>query len=573
MTFKQILIFLSLFLYLNSYAQDIAVSISTEKNQTQIIDVQSYDLNLQVIPESKLLRGTAKLNIFAKERLESISLDFHNSFKISSVKINDTIVSFQLIGDHEFKIIPNRRIHSSEFFDVEVKYYNTSAINKLWDETVVNGSFYFSGIENYLLYPCNYTEGDRARYKVALILPDNTQVVAFSLPSEGVSLPRTVVESNASLSPSNFTINILKNYSKFDVSFKRGFGVLTSDVKIQQFTPIDSTVIFHDLLKFVPEQISFLDSLIGNYPFNSFSVLITKDTEERRVYHSRECLAIPYEFTLDNTEASSRMINGLMHQWFGDKISVKEENDRWITEGLSVYFEWLWIERHHGKKEFDKMLSSKLVEARKYMGLINWKNLNPYPMYLFDLHYAFYDFGELSKHEIIPSKEMSFLYKVISLDTANVSPVVKKSFRQRFGHEIYEMCKEGHSYYDFMQWAKLQDPGTFYISSDGFHTLKSIPDESFKTYKFKLAESGDYIDHFSVGVRGALFIQYLRYFYGDEVFFRNMRAFINRYSGRAISTNDLVKYFEAELGEEINKVIDKWLFSDDSLPSFPTHHK
>ncbi|MEN8138490.1 MAG: hypothetical protein ABFR62_08650 [Bacteroidota bacterium] len=541
-------------------------------NAGKEINVLSYDLDFQIIPEKKLIRGSSKILIIANDNLTNFHLDFHNSYKIISLKVNNTITEYKYEKGNKLLITPGKPIKKNALFKVEVSYYNTKEIGELWDATIANSNFYFSGIPNYLLYPCNYDEGDRARYKIDVILPEDYRIASFEKP-EYINKQHAVCISLTTSSPSNFTLNLLKNYSIFDIESKRGLGAISSKVTIRQYTPIDSTVIFNDLIKKIPNQISFLDSLIGGYPHKRFSVIITKNTQKNKVSHSRGTISVPYLYTLDSTEANVKILNGLVHQWFGDKISAKTSDDEWITEGLSTYFEWLWIEKNQGKEIFFNMVNAKHEETKKFMGISDWKNMNLNPMYKYDLHYVQQDFGKLSKNKLVTDDDLTLIFKVISLDTSKVSDKVSDSFEKEFGHKIDEYFKDGHSYYKIMQWAKSQDPGTFYISPEGFLTLKTIQQKEKRTYKYKLAKPGNNKYHYSVGVRGALFIQYLRLYFGDEEFFTKLKTFVVQFSGGPIETEDVINYLNKESEGELNTVIQEWLYSEDKLPSLPNNEK
>jgi aminopeptidase N len=548
---------------------------SIESEGNEYIDVYSYYINnFQLLPKEQLLRATTRITLSSSKNLNSFYLDFHNSFKIQSLKVNDTVAEWEFKHDHNLYIKPQKGIKKNTQFVVEVKYYNTSEDTELWKKAIFEDNFIFTDLPNYLLFPSNEVLSDRAFYKLKITIPNNYKLVSFGDKVNKENNNYTI-ETKSTLSINNFTLNLLNDYSTFSIDGpKLSFGALTPKVSINQYTPLDSTILFTDIIERVPQQMAFLDSILGYYPYRNFNIIITKNIINKGVFSKRSTIILPYAYTIDSTEVNHKILNGLVKQWFGNKVGVKNEKDFWITEGISKYVEWLLIEQQVGKMKFNMMMNSKLVEARKYIGKIDWHQMNPYPLYTFDLKNVVQDFGNLSKTKIMKGDKISFLYKVINLDPKTVSDSIRDSFMERFGHSIDERCEKGHSYYELMNWAKDQKRGSFSISSDGFYTLKSMQEQEFKTHPFKLADPGKEFKHnFTIAIRGALFIHALRLYFGDDVFFKKTLYFASHNAEKSLSTEYLVDKLNKETNGEIKDYINLWLYSDTKIPSYIPRRK
>jgi hypothetical protein len=542
--------------------------VDTLHKNKQVIDVLLYNVsNLQIVPEKKLIRADISLSVKAMEDLDGFYLDFHNSYHILSLKINDTIADWKFEDDNCLYIKPENRINKGATFIIDIKYFNTKKIKVLWDNTMYNESFIFSTLPISLLFPSNNVLYDRAMFKMNIAVPKNYELVTFGV-KRPVGKNKFIIESKSTLSVDNFNLNLLKGYRKFSIDGPRVGKGLSARVQINQYTPVDSTIRFRNLITNIPTQMAFLDSILGYYPSKELNVITTKNIIRNKVLNGRNTIIIPNEYVKDSTEVYNKLLNGLVKQWYGNKVGVREPKDLWITEGIARYIEWLLIEQQIGKVKFNIKMNAKLVEAKKYMGLIDWHLMNPYPLYSYDLHNVVYNFGELSKDKIIKGDSIRNLYKIISLDPEKVSDSVKESFKNKFGHDIAIICDKGHSYYELMSWAKEQGPGNFTISNDGFYTLKSIQNKKFETHIFKLADPGEHIGDFTIPIRGALFIHFLRLQYGDEVFFAKVLDFATKYSGMSLSTNYFIKKLDEETNNKVHAEVKKWLFSETEIPPF-----
>ncbi|MCK5906222.1 MAG: hypothetical protein KAG37_01445, partial [Flavobacteriales bacterium] len=282
---------------------------TTSSKGNEFINVFSYNIeNLQLIPEKQLLRATTKIKIKSSKNLKSFYLDFHNSFRIRSLKVNDTVAEWEFKHGHNLYIKPKKGIKKNTEFIVEVKYFNTKENTDLWENAMAEDDFIFTDLPNYLLFPSNETLSDRAYYKVNISIPKDYKLVSFG-EKNNISNNNYTINSKSTLSINNFTLNILKGYSTFSINGpKLSFGALTPRVTINQYTPIDSTIPFTNLIKRVPEQMAFLDSILGYYPYRNFNLVITKKIINKGVFHSRSTVIIPYDYTIDSTEVNNKIL-------------------------------------------------------------------------------------------------------------------------------------------------------------------------------------------------------------------------------------------------------------------------
>jgi aminopeptidase N len=68
--------------------------------------------------------------------------------------------------------------------------------------------------------------------------------------------------------------------------------------------------------------------------------------------------------------------------------------------------------------------------------------------------------------------------------------------------------------------------------------------------------------------RGALTLQAVRLTVGDDVFFRILRTWADRYKYKNVSTADFIGLVQEVSGRDLRGLIDSWLY-DSAMPALP----
>ena len=76
----------------------------------------------------------------------------------------------------------------------------------------------------------------------------------------------------------------------------------------------------------------------------------------------------------------------------------------------------------------------------------------------------------------------------------------------------------------------------------------------------------------SVYIRGALVLEALRVELGDDMFFKIVRTYYDRYKYSSVSTEDFIALAEEVSGQDLQNIFDAWLYSDQ-LPPMPKLEK
>jgi aminopeptidase N len=93
--------------------------------------------------------------------------------------------------------------------------------------------------------------------------------------------------------------------------------------------------------RLLPRIIRWAEHRFGPYPFRSSGLVAHKlsvgyalETQDRPVF--------------PGPVGTLEEVHELVHQWYGDSVTLRDWGDIWLNEGFATYAEWLWRGSHGG---------------------------------------------------------------------------------------------------------------------------------------------------------------------------------------------------------------------------------
>jgi aminopeptidase N len=313
--------------------------------------VEHYTLVLDVQPMTNVISGTTTIRAQATQSLSTFNLDLAG-LTIEQVLVNDSVAAYQRDG-RELTITPVYPLPPNHEFTVVVAYQGSpQPILSVARAGTVGWFHAADGAINIMgepdgaaaWFPANNHPRDKATYRFEITVPASFVVAASGFLRDTVELDekiRYIWEMDkpmasylAAINIDNYVVEtrpgpdgvILRHYfpPHFPEASKRGYAKL-------------------------PEMIEFFSTLFGPYPFAAYGVLIA----EAESGICETILAIEIQ-TLSThcpepaAEEEEVIVHELVHQWFGNSVSIKNWQDLWLKEGLATYAQWLW--RTRGKE-------------------------------------------------------------------------------------------------------------------------------------------------------------------------------------------------------------------------------
>jgi aminopeptidase N len=316
------------------------------------IDVESYSVNVSLVPEEHRLTGEAEIRFKQLDRKNFVTFDLDRRLRVSDVHIGssetrfrqfdlDSTVELDLSGQ-QFNGDPVVRIAYSGILDPDEGRHDPVLAR-------------VSETSTFLLYegkwfPTNGLFRDKANMQMKVSAPDGWTAVA--------DVPKAAV-GFASTQPSFWGMVVAGNYktvdSKSDKAEIRVHSLKAPEDAVTAMAEAAGKVFdfYTDTFGPAPSRnLNIVEVEGANWPSRwSVGALLLPATQVRK------------DFDLPVLAAA------VAHQWFPLKIAVKDQGgDAWLADGMAVFASMLYFEKILAPAEAQEHIDRALVKALGYEG-------------------------------------------------------------------------------------------------------------------------------------------------------------------------------------------------------------
>jgi len=104
-----------------------------------------------------------------------------------------------------------------------------------------------------------------------------------------------------------------------------------------------------ELMNILEISLKTQEKYFGEYPFRKEKVGIVETPYLGMEHQTINAYGNKFRFTTVGDAPYDHLLHHeLGHEWWGNKVSVKDWADFWVQEGLTTYGDWLFVEEHAG---------------------------------------------------------------------------------------------------------------------------------------------------------------------------------------------------------------------------------
>ncbi|OKI00435.1 peptidase M1 [Streptomyces sp. CB02923] len=325
-------------------------------------DARSYNVRFDYRSGTTRMQANSVMDAIATQDLSRFSLDSAVK-KVEKVTVNGRPAHFRTNDEREkLHVVPAKPVGKGNAFRVEIRYTadrskdpaspayhlpkGTEWPVKSWVNTKDGFAFMGQPDRAHLFFPSNDVPADKARLTLGVTVPRGTKAVA----NGDLVRHRQLAGSRDEFTyttrdeiPTDTAQLAVGRFRSVDQQGPHGLPV-RSWVPAEQY---DKTVAN---ARRTAGQISWLEKTLGlRYPFDRYGVLgvdsdyngVALETATLSTFSARALTMSPEKIT-------PTMVHEIVHQWFGDSVSVRTWDDMWLSEGHATYYQMLYSASHGG---------------------------------------------------------------------------------------------------------------------------------------------------------------------------------------------------------------------------------
>jgi aminopeptidase N len=522
-------------------------------------DALDYDINLKINYNYRKVSGLTTMTAVTTQDLSSFNLDF-GSMEVKAVTVNGKPARFEH-NDPELLIVPDQAILKNKKFKVNVVFagspgsrVNANTIGYTWNTIGSDGLSVLSQPSMTMAWtPVNDYPADKATFSLRITAPKDQTVVANGRLISKLENPDQTATSTYRIATPTTTYMLV-----FAVGdFQYDDAGIVNGVHYRNYFSYSTSDMFKGIIAKAPKIMKYLTDRLGAYPFDEFGVLTTNTfggggletqtlvTLEPKYYNS--------DYSEDAVGEEETLAHEMTHQWFGASVTYQNHAQTFLHEGFAEYFGLTYI----NDTQNPKYLSEQFQRAYKYVvnGLWTYKSTKAEILELLQETYGNLDFTVVTASSILDAlfgSSLSVVERQRILDQIKNKPTLAGFIT------ALEKLLFTRVYFTRKTWLEL----TGGYASDGALYIRSRVTPPGKL------EADDYVLNAGVYFRGAMTLHALKLKTGDDLFYKILRTFLERYKFSNAFNQDFVNVVKELAGEKAKTLLESWLY-DDHVPDFP----
>ncbi len=426
-------------------------------------DVQSYEIDIEIFPDSETVDGSVTVSVLPAEiEISTIVLDAADHLNISQINAPG-FLSFNHDNDRLWIDFSNP-LPTDSPTDIEIIYNGDTNSGYIWSGGIVySGSYFWSlgcpyGLHKWI--PCKDHPSDKADWlDLILTVPDQFEVASNGMLigiTDNLNGTRTHHwHESYPIATYLFCINAYP-YNIYEAAF--------------EYEPGSSMPIFYYASGNLPSGFTWVETalpifsdLYGMYPFVNEKFAIAQVTANFGAMEHQNCVST-------STTSGMTNVHELSHQWFGDLVTPTTWQHSWLNEGFATYSEAVYTEHTQDLNAYHNYMNgmdwtwsdSRTLIVQDTTSFSEIFNIIVYDKGAWVAHMLRYVLGEAPFFSAL--RDYLEIYAYHNVATEDLQMVMEQYFGSNMDWFFQQWVYwNGHPVYDY-QWASTHD--TFFLIVD-----------------------------------------------------------------------------------------------------------
>ncbi|HVJ00046.1 MAG TPA: M1 family metallopeptidase [Sphingomonas sp.] len=325
------------------------------------------DLAIEVLPETRALKGVATLTFTATAPLSKLVIDLDSNLGPQQIAIDGKLLPASAWSnpDGQLTIELPEPVAKDGKVTAKITYGGTPhvAVRAPWDDGMVwsqtpdGRPWIASTAEGYgcdLFWPClDFPKGEPARVDLHVTVPKGLKAVGGGVFKGSDTLPdgRTTWNWSAK-SPNPYSVSLnIGPYEEISGTYKSRYG--NEIPMFYWYLPGEEAQAKELFAEFAPT-LDFYESVVGPYPFGDEKVGVVETPHKGMEHQTINAYGNEYAKAPEGFDWLFQHEFG--HEWFGNQLTAANWDDYWLHEGYESYMQPYYGRWREGEARYAAMM-------------------------------------------------------------------------------------------------------------------------------------------------------------------------------------------------------------------------
>lgn len=312
-------------------------------------DVESYDLDIEWLPDDGTIDATATITLTPTEDLDTFNLDLEG-LTVEAVVVDGAAATTDRAG-RELTVDPVALLATGETVAVVVDYRGAPVPIRVGTD-IFRVGWHTDGRDAFVVsepagaaswFPANDHPTDKALFRFSVTVPSDLAAIANgvqqSVTDAGGGRTTYVYESSDPMA--TYLASVVVGDLEFVEETTPSGHVLRSAYprRLADAARID----FADTARMM----TVFENRFGPYPFEVYGHVVA-DEALGFALENQTLSIFGSDLVTGRGTIDTIVAHELAHQWFGNSVSPATWMDIWLNEGFATYAEWIWAAESGG---------------------------------------------------------------------------------------------------------------------------------------------------------------------------------------------------------------------------------